>query len=209
MTVIVPTDRGITLTSTGAIIDPNIGQDEWTANLQAILRFSKALPWVIGDLLNFGEQKWGEMYAQAIELTGLSYERLAQYKSVAHRVPYAERKEDVPWEVYRRTASLEPPQREEIVQGYIEGDLENTEEVREAVREIRQPDAVDELPPCPACGGKLRANRCTQCRLNFVGLAWWANDFMGEVLGMRQTGEVGKLLSALFKRQDDSEATIE
>jgi hypothetical protein len=42
-----------------------------------------------GDALNYGETRYGERYSQAMEVTGHSYQSLANYAWVAKAVPYA------------------------------------------------------------------------------------------------------------------------
>ena len=49
----------------------------------------------IGDWLNYGERKWGEKYAQAIEETGLDYGTLANYVYVAKALPFSLRSENL------------------------------------------------------------------------------------------------------------------
>ena len=44
--------------------------EEWTAIGNTLQQVGASLNWWIGDWLNYGERKWGEMYAQAVEVTG-------------------------------------------------------------------------------------------------------------------------------------------
>ena len=46
----------------------------------------------IGDVLNYGEAKWGKKYHQAIEQTGRAKSTLKHYASVARRIPVDRRK---------------------------------------------------------------------------------------------------------------------
>ena len=41
---------------------------------------AQTVQWWIGDALNFGEQRYGEMYTQAIDETGLDYQTLPNWK---------------------------------------------------------------------------------------------------------------------------------
>ncbi len=43
--------------------------EEWIQIGETLRTIKRSLLWWIGDWLNFGERKWGEMYAQALETT--------------------------------------------------------------------------------------------------------------------------------------------
>jgi len=63
--------------------------EEWAQELgtmQAFWVFSRReLPWYLGDMLNYGEARWGETYTQAIMVTGLDADTLANYKSACRK----------------------------------------------------------------------------------------------------------------------------
>jgi len=50
--------------------------------------------WWVGDWLNYGEARYGEMYSQAIEITGYASQTLADAKWVASRIEPSRRHEN-------------------------------------------------------------------------------------------------------------------
>jgi len=61
--------------------------EAWAEGFGNWQMIAKAIPWVLGDYLNKGDQLFGETYTQAIEWTGYGLERLKRYKFTAAHVP--------------------------------------------------------------------------------------------------------------------------
>ena len=89
--------------------------------LQGIMPFSKYLdaarllgkighgvPWWCGDLLNYGEARYGERYAQAEAVMGLDAGTLANIASVCSRVDPSRRREQLSFAHHAEVAKLEP-----------------------------------------------------------------------------------------------------
>ena len=73
-------------TSVGVQISGRPQLDQWKGPLQFALWCQRAGPWWIGDLLNHGEDHFGESFSQMCEGV-VSTEQLSRYASVARRVP--------------------------------------------------------------------------------------------------------------------------
>src|SRR5438094_731747 len=71
--------------------------EEWEALGPRLAHITKATPWWLGDWLFRGETKFRRVdrgrYETAIAATGLDYQTLANYKSVAGRFPLSRRRE--------------------------------------------------------------------------------------------------------------------
>jgi hypothetical protein len=67
-----------------------------------------ALAWWIGDALNFGENRYGEKYAQAIEVTGHKEQYLKDCCWVSSKVEKSYRYDGLSWTHHRQIANLEP-----------------------------------------------------------------------------------------------------
>lgn len=85
-----------------------LAYEEWIAIGNTLQQVNASLNWWIGDWMNYGEKKWGEMYAQAVEVTGWDYQRLANAKWVSARIPFSTRVEKLTWTHHREVATLEP-----------------------------------------------------------------------------------------------------
>src|SRR5690349_21279091 len=71
--------------------------EEWQAMGRTLYQIGVSHIWWMGDWLNLGERRFGEMYSQALDLTGLAYETLNKYKQVSARVPKDIRQADLSW----------------------------------------------------------------------------------------------------------------
>ena len=69
---------------------------------------NRAVQWLIGDWLNLGEGKWGELYDEAERITELSYQYLANCRWVADKVQFSARAEKLSFKHHEIVASLEP-----------------------------------------------------------------------------------------------------
>jgi len=58
---------------------------------------AKSAQWWLGDWVMFGEQRYGEKHAQAIEATGYSYQTIANAKWIAGKFEFSERTENLTW----------------------------------------------------------------------------------------------------------------
>jgi len=79
------------ITPTGLVVKGDITFDDWAMIGPALGKYHRGIAWAVGDWLATGEHKFGEMYAQAMDTTGLSLGRLRNLKSLADRVPYENR----------------------------------------------------------------------------------------------------------------------
>ena len=124
-------------TTIGLVVtEDDVPYELWEAYGGAIRRVEGAIQWIIGDWLNYGERKYGETYAQAMDETDMEYQALANYKWVAGQVEFSTRVENLSWTHHREVANMEPEEQEywlneAVEQGYTVRGL------REAIRDER------------------------------------------------------------------------
>ena len=123
-------------TSVGIRITGHPKLDEWKGPLQFAIWCQRAGPWWIGDLLNAGEDAFGEAFSQMCE-GSLSTEMMNRYASVARRVPIQNRVPGLSWSAHAAVARLpldqqHPMLREAEKQGWTSDDLRA--KVREAMK---------------------------------------------------------------------------
>jgi hypothetical protein len=87
--------------------------EQWQQAGEFIKKAGGAVHFWIGDWLNYGEQHFGEMYTQALEMTGLDYQTLADDKWVAKQVSC--RHEKLSFAHHRTVADLMPEEQEELL----------------------------------------------------------------------------------------------
>ena len=84
----------------------------WSAELAGLLLVQRATPWMIGDCLNVGEAAFGEDYSQALPDDRLAAQTLANYKSVAGKIPASRRREGLPFGHHAELVRLEPVEQD-------------------------------------------------------------------------------------------------
>lgn len=114
-------------TSVGMRISGKPELTEWKGPLQFALWCQRAGPWWIGDLINAGEDRFGETFSQMCEGT-LSTEMLSRYASVARRVPIENRRPSLSWSAHAAVARLPHPLQKRLLldaerQGWTSDDL--------------------------------------------------------------------------------------
>jgi hypothetical protein len=92
-------------TSVGVRISGKPEVEAWKGPLQFALWCQRAGPWWIGDLLNAGEDRFGETFSQMCE-GAVSAEMLNRYASVARRVPIENRVPSLSWSAHAIVARL-------------------------------------------------------------------------------------------------------
>ena len=107
------------------------------ATLQGI---GKAWQWWVGDWLNYGETRWGEKYAQAVD-EGLDYQAAADAAYVARAVEFSLRNENLSWNHHKAIAPLETSKQREWLEK-AEANEWSVKELREQIREANKPDPV-------------------------------------------------------------------
>lgn len=123
-------------TSVGVRISTKPSIEEWKGPLQFALWCQRAGPWWIGDLLNAGEDRFGETFSQMCEGT-LSTEMINRYASVARRVPIENRVASLSWSAHAAVAKCPLPLQKRLLldaekHGWTSDDLR--QKAREATK---------------------------------------------------------------------------
>jgi Asp-tRNA(Asn)/Glu-tRNA(Gln) amidotransferase C subunit len=101
------------MTTTGVIITQEPTYAEWSAATVWSQSVEKASPFWIGDLLQWGEAKFGEKYTQALAATGSAIGTLMNIASVAEKVPAERRHPDMTFTHHVEVAPLKPDEQTE------------------------------------------------------------------------------------------------
>lgn len=115
----------------------------------------RGYPWWVGDLLNTGEDVFGEEFAQIEAHLPHSPQTCANYKSVAKHIPYSRRR-GLHMTLAAEVAYLPPQQRDDLIERAVKEGWKR-EEMKEARRALKG-EPVGGLPPpkptttCPSCG---------------------------------------------------------
>jgi hypothetical protein len=86
-------------TQTALHIAPDLPLDEWRRIGIELANLARRTPWWIGDWMFHGETNYAagmsQAYEDAIAATGLDYQTLANYKTVAGRFAFSRRRENL------------------------------------------------------------------------------------------------------------------
>lgn len=135
---------------TGYVLPEGLSYEDWASEGPTLVWMAQSAPWWLGDWLRYGERRWPDVYAQAVEASGLSVQTLQNYQWVADRIPPAERVQEVPFSHHRAVAALEPAQRSGLLERARDEHMTEGE-VRGRVRQIKEGGAapLPEAPPEP------------------------------------------------------------
>jgi len=125
---------GITISVTGIEFHGPIPYEDWWLVGQKATEISNFSSWAIGDWLAYGQATYGEMYAQAMDITGKSYSWLSKLKYVARAIP-KDRRWPLPMTVshHMEVANLTPDEQEAWLAYATENNL-TKDELRQAIK---------------------------------------------------------------------------
>jgi hypothetical protein len=106
MTHLVPLEG---TTATSLSLPADLQYEEWRSTLLAVSRIGKAVQFWLGDALLYGENRFGELMAQAASETGYSEESLRGFLWVASRIPPSVRRLTLSWSHHQVAAGSEDP----------------------------------------------------------------------------------------------------
>jgi len=139
MTDIVAVTDWCDITQVGLKIKRQPTWDEYETAVKMWTTVHRLSAWVISDLYNFGEKKWGETYAQAMDDTGLSYGYLSVIRSVAKKIPRKRRNPNLSFSHHTAVAKLAPDQQTAFL-SYAEKNGVNRDDFREMIKQKSLPD---------------------------------------------------------------------
>ena len=120
MTALIPLDLeqgaligNFEFTRKGMIVHGEPAFEEWADVVSSFLTIAGTIQLCLGDLLNYGEQAYGEKYSQFLDTR--AYGTLATWAWVARSVDIAIRSEQLPFEHHRRVAPLPPPEQDRLL----------------------------------------------------------------------------------------------
>lgn len=130
--------------------------ERWLKIGESLEKIEGAVQWWVGDWLNAGEQKYGEMYSQALEKTDYDYETLKQYKRVADKVEKCSRLHNLSWSHHQEVAHLLPQEQTKLLKRALDEGWTRTE-LRQKLRKVEncQHDFEEKkYQQCKKCGKK-------------------------------------------------------
>lgn len=134
------------VSATGLVLPENLSFEQWQDVCARIGMATKACLWWWGDALNYGEAKWGEMYAQALDASDYEYNTLSNAKQVAARFEITRRRVNLSFAHHEAVAYLAADQADALLDA-AESEKQTRDELRRAVRRLRKTSDPSALPP--------------------------------------------------------------
>jgi hypothetical protein len=107
---------GVVKHTVGFVLPDTLPSTQWRALLRAAIRDYSSSRWQLGDLLLHGETAgYGETYDAAIEETGLSYQTIANIKSVSKRFKIYRRRESLAFGHHAEVAVLPDAEQDRLL----------------------------------------------------------------------------------------------
>lgn len=142
----------------GLFLPPDLEYDTYESIGAMLGALHQASSFLVGDYLLYGEYTYGEKYTQAALLLGLSPQTLANYASIAKRVPPERRRVGVSFSIHGEVASLPPAEQNKWLD-IAESEHLTKQEVRDRLRPPKElPPAERPLVTCPHCSATFWAD---------------------------------------------------
>ncbi len=97
----------------------------------------RSAPWLCADWVNYGEAQYGEKYTQALDVTGLSPERLRALSWIGNRYKPARRRPELSFEAHRELAYIKDDKEQDAILDKAVREGWGAREIREWKREQR------------------------------------------------------------------------
>lgn len=136
-------------TPTAYIAPPNITYQDWLKAGEVIRRIDRLKNFAMGDWIAIGEQKFGEMYAQAMDdFEWGSYSKLSKLVWVARSIPPGNRRVELTWTHHHHVAKLKPEEQSYWLQVAIDEKL-TSDDLRECIADYLGRPTLPTPPPPP------------------------------------------------------------
>lgn len=124
------------LSPQGLVVHGSPTFEQWATFGGRLFGIKSAVQWAMGDWINYGETRWGEKYAQALDVFDLDYGYLRNLAWIASRFDLSRRRVTLSWSHHAVTAPLETAQQDGLLLEAQTKQL-SRDDLRERVRAIK------------------------------------------------------------------------
>jgi hypothetical protein len=159
---VTPEMKGVTYSPTGLEIDPGTDFERWAEIGYFVGSLHRSSAWFIGDWILYGEHKFGQMYAQAVNDLGLDYKTCVNTVYVCRHVPKERRRADLPFSHHAEVAGIKTAGEQRRYLKLAASNNWTKAELREAIKHggilperVAQPDWSSESGIHPGADTRL------------------------------------------------------
>lgn len=164
-----PGNPKYTISPTGIEFHSNLTYEEWNELGEKLAPIGKSIGFMLGDWINHGSKAHGKKYREALDRTGIPYQTLANFASVARRVPPSVREVALGYEHHAGVAKLERNEQKHWL-GLAKEHSLGVRRLRKSIKAGRllSEEELDEEP----------ADRAMETHLAFVNglMRWWKRE---------------------------------
>jgi N6-adenosine-specific RNA methylase IME4/ADP-ribose pyrophosphatase YjhB (NUDIX family) len=136
------------ITENSLCIQENIGKEQWDQIGIILKTMEKSIQFWIGDWIRFGEKKWGKMYKEAEEITGLENNTLRHIKSVSDNIDSCRRRHNLSYSHHAEIVGLNEEQQEKLLDK-AESENLSVRDIRQEVKQIKRQEQINNNPEMP------------------------------------------------------------
>ncbi len=125
-----------TFTAVGWQIPEHLEFDDWLTAIEKLKEFNGRIMWILGDGLNFGERKYGEVYSQVLDATDYAYQTLRHAAAVAGKIELCRRRHNLSFSHHQEVAYLEPEEQDRFLEAAEKHSLSKLD-LRKAVNDYK------------------------------------------------------------------------
>lgn len=126
-----------------SVLDPSLSFETYEQLVRAAGVLGDAGRWILGDLLVYGDNRYGEKYAQTLELARVGEDTLKRYRYVCAQIVSGRRRPNLSFSHHREVARLEPRDQDRLLERAERDDL-SVVALRDLVRDL---GALHQPPP--------------------------------------------------------------
>ncbi|WOF74164.1 hypothetical protein QMT40_001811 [Parvibaculaceae bacterium PLY_AMNH_Bact1] len=114
----------------GMILPDGLSYEDWSRTALGMQTVWGKIPWVLGDVLAYGEEHFPDQWEQALKFTRRQNETLRKYMQVAKKFPHDRRRWDLSFTYYQKVAFLDPARQDELLDQAARGEINTTDLAR-------------------------------------------------------------------------------
>ncbi len=104
-------DGNIQISSLGLQFNGDVPEQAIDELLQKFGTVTRGCMFILGDAINYAENKWGDKYEHWIAVTGLEYQTLRNAGWIARKIELSRRRDTLTFEHHKLVARLEPDEQ--------------------------------------------------------------------------------------------------
>lgn len=109
-------DKDFSLVTNALVIKEGVSYEKWLKCGEFLSKVEGATHWWIGDWVNYGDNRWGEKYKEALEKTNFAYQTLADDSRICSNFEITRRRIKLPYSYHRDVMALNQEEQDELLE---------------------------------------------------------------------------------------------